>query len=147
VTGVWLVLGALLAAAVASELALRGTKLQTGLGRVLIAWAAVYLAVLYPMFAYGDTGPVPFTIFWGGAFLSWFGVRSHIESSILLRMLYLLRQKSLGESELLAAYTAQYGPDMRIQELLRGKMATRQGEGLSVTPKGKGILRVVALLR
>src|SRR6188474_3195737 len=124
-TGLWIVALALVAAAVASELALRGTKLQTGLGRVLVAWTGVYLAALYPVLFHGQTGLIPFTIFWGGAFLSWFGVRSHIESSILLRMLYLLRKKSLSESELLTEYTSLYGPDMRFEELLRGKMASR----------------------
>ena len=145
--GLSIVAVALFVAAVASELVLRGTKLQTGLGRVLVAWAVTYLAALYPLWAYGDTTPLPFTIFWGGAFLSWFGVRSHVESSILLRMLYLLRDRPLSESELLAEYTAQYGPEMRFEELLRGKMATRNGDVTSVTPKGKTILRVVSLLR
>jgi len=146
-TGLAIVALALLAAAIASELALSGTKLQTGLGRVLVAWGSVYLAALYPVLFHGGIGLIPFTIFWGGAFLSWFGVRSHIESSILLRMLYLLRKKSLSEAELLAAYTSLYGPEMRFEELLRGKMATRSDGVTSVTPKGKTILRVVSLLR
>lgn len=147
-SGLLIVAAALLASAVASELALGGTKLQTGLGRVLMAWTGIYLAALYPLWEYGGVGPIPFTIFWGGAFLSWFGVRSHIESSILLRMLYLLRTKpELSERELLAEYTSHYGPDMRFEELLRGRMTVLRDGVTSVTPKGKTILRIVSLLR
>jgi hypothetical protein len=114
---------------------------------VLVAWGGVYLAALYPVLFHGQIGVIAFTIFWGGAFLSWFGVRSHIESSILLRMLYLLRKKPLSEAELLAAYTALYGPEKRFEELLRGKMALQSDGVTTVTPKGKTILRVVSLLR
>jgi hypothetical protein len=132
---------------VGSELVLRGTKLQTGLGRVLLVWATLFLAGVWPLFRYGDTGPVIFTLFWGGAFLSWFGVRSHIESSILLRMLYLLRQKPLAEAEVLAKYGAHYGEAMRVEELLRGGLTVKVGDVTTVSNKGKTILRVVALLR
>jgi hypothetical protein len=145
--GLLVVAALLLAAMTASEMALRGTKLQTGLARVLVVWAAVWLAGLYPLLRYGDVGPVVFTIFWGGAFLSWFGVRSHVESSILLRMLYLLRGKPMTEAQLLETYSSQYGEAMRIEELLRGRMAARNGEGMTVTPKGKAILQVVSRLR
>lgn len=145
--GIWMVAGALLLVMIASELALRGTKLQTGLGRVLVVWAMLYLFAVYPLFHYGDIGPLPFTMFWAGAFLSWFGVRSHIESSILLRMLVLLRERPLSRAELLAKYAGHYGEQARIDELVRGRLAVREGAGLAVTAKGKGILRVVDLLR
>lgn len=144
--GVLLVFVALLVVMATSELALRGTKLQTGLGRVLVVWAGIYVLALYPVMTLGQIGWVPLTIFWGGAFLSWFGVRSHIESSILLRMLYLLRKRPLSESELVHEYTTHYGQDMRLQELFRGKLA-ESGLKPSVTAKGKSILRIVDLLR
>jgi hypothetical protein len=146
-TGVWIVLLLLLATMVGSELVLRGTKLQTGLGRVLVVWATVFLVGVWPVFRYGETGPLIFTLFWGGAFLSWFGVRSHIESSILLRMLYLLRGRPLSEADVLAKYGSHYGEAMRVEELLRGGLTVKNGDVTSVTPKGKTILRVVALLR
>ena len=146
--GLGLVLAALLVVMTLSELALRGTKLQTGLGRVLVVWTLVYLVSVYPVFSYGGTGPIPFTIFWGGAFLSWFGVRSHIESSILLRMLFLLRKQALSKTDLLATYNSQYGPGLRLEELFRGNMATKDAtDKVSVTGKGKSILRVVEMLR
>jgi hypothetical protein len=86
-------------------------------------------------------------VFWAGAFLSWFGVRSHIESSILLRMLYLLRKNPTTEATLLAAYEALGGEGKRREELARGGMMTMAGDRVVVTPKGRAILRVVSMLR
>lgn len=146
-TGILLVLAALLVVMVLSELVLGQTKLQTGLSRILVAWTLVYLAAIYFVVQYGNVGILAFTIFWGGAFLSWFGVRSHIESSILLRMLHLLRQGPRDEAALVSAYMAIGGENVRLEELLKGGMATREGETFSVTPKGKTILGVVAKLR
>jgi hypothetical protein len=146
-TGVWILALALLIVMAGCELALGGTKLQTGLTRALAVWAVVYLLALFPLFRYGGTGPFPFTIFWGGAFLSWFGVRSHIESSILLRMLYLLRRGPMTEAALVAAYASNFGEGTRREELLRGGLAVKEGDRLSITPKGRTILSVVAKLR
>jgi hypothetical protein len=90
---------------------------------------------------------VALTIFWGGAFLSWFGVRSHVESSILLRMLYLLRRGSMTEEQLVADYASHYGQAIRIEELVRGGLASRTNGKLSASAKGKAILGIVARLR
>jgi hypothetical protein len=144
--GLLIALAGILAAMVGSELALHGTKLQTGLSRVIVVWGLVYLAALYPAYRHA-TGPLALTVLWGGAFLSWFGVRSHIESSILLRMLYLLRKAPLPEASILSAYGAHYGEAMRIEELAKGGMTSKEGERTIVTPKGKTILRVVSMLR
>ena len=137
----------LLVAIAGSELALGGTKLQTGLGRVLAVWGATYVVSGYSLARHGDIGPVAFTIFWGGAFLSWFGVRSHIESSILLRLLYLLRRHSMTETQLLAEYGSHQSEAIRVEELVRGGLASRTSGRLSASPKGKAILRIVAMLR
>jgi hypothetical protein len=147
VSGLLIALGALVLAMIGSELALGGTKLQTGLSRVVMVWGLVYLLALYPSFRYGGTGPFALTVFWAGAFLSWFGVRSHIESSILLRMLYLLRKQPTTEPTLLAAYEALGGEGKRREELARGGMMTMAGDRIVVTPKGRAILRVVSILR
>jgi hypothetical protein len=148
-SGVGLLAVSMLAALAGSELVLRGTKLQTGLARVLCVWAAVYLGALYWLFTGGRLSPFAFSIFWGGAFLSWFGVRSHVESSILLRMLVMLRQRGMSEEQLVAEYTSRHGEVARIEELCRGGLAQRQTEGaaLCVTEKGASILRLVAKLR
>jgi len=135
------------AAFVGSEVVLRGTKLQTGLTRVLAWWALVYAGVIALLLAQQQISPVAFTILWGGVFLSWFGVRSHIESSILLRMLVLLRQQPLTEAQLVARYTSRFGEAVRLDELCRGGFAEHVRGTVSVTRKGQRILRAVAALR
>lgn len=134
-------------ALVASESALGGRKLQTGLSRVLVLWGAIGAAlVLHFAFARG-AGMLVFGVFWSGAFLTWFGVRSHVESSILLRLVFLLRGGGQQPEALLARYEALYGPEQRLEELLRSGLAEREGEGLRVTPKGRRILAAVDWLR
>jgi hypothetical protein len=143
------VLAVLLALAVSmmgSELALRGTKLQTGLVRVVAVWAAVYAGLLVCLLIPGTAGALGCTIFWGGAFLSWFGVRSHIESSILMRMMFLLRKKPMTEEELVTDYESHYGETLRMEELRKGKLLRQQTEP-AITSKGRFILRVVSFLR
>lgn len=137
---------ALAVALAGSELALRGTKLQTGLMRVLAVWAIVYAGLLGYMITCGSTGVIVFTLLWGGAFLSWFGVRSHIESSILMRMMFLLRKKALTSDELVHEYEAHYGESLRMEELFRGRLLERQ-DRVQITPKGRIILQIVAMLK
>jgi hypothetical protein len=146
-TGLLIVAAALLIAAMGSELALRGTKLQTGLGRVLAVWAGVYLPTIALLVIGGSISPFSFTLFWGGAFLSWFGVRSHIESSILLRMLNLLRPRPMEQAALVAEYLELCGQSARTGELLRGGLAIENAGKLVVTDKGRKILAVVEKLR
>lgn len=142
-----IVLIALLVAAIGSELALRGTKLQTGLTRVMFVWAGVYVPAVVFLVVTGGASAFSFTVLWGGAFLSWFGVRSHIESSILLRMLYLLRRGPMEQSALVSEYLELCGQGARTEELLRGGMATSNAGQLVVTDKGRKILAVVEQLR
>jgi hypothetical protein len=133
-----------LVAMAGSELVLRGAKLQTGLTRVLALWAVVYLIAIVWFVRAGDAAVLAFTTFWGGVFLLWFGVRSHLESSILLRMLVLLRNRSMSDGRLLDEYAALYGEPMRVAELSRAGMIR---DGMRVTPKGKAVLFVASKLR
>jgi hypothetical protein len=137
----------LLVTLVGCEVVLRGTKLQTGLSRVLVVWGALFLVTLLALVAAESLSAVVFTIFWGGAFLSWFGVRSHIESSVLLRMLVLLRHEPLTESMLITNYMQLYGEAARLRELCQGGLAKRVGQTVIETEKGRRILDVVARLR
>jgi hypothetical protein len=145
--GLAMVAAALVIAAIGSELALQGTKLQTGLGRVLVVWAGVYLPVVSVLAISGGVTPFSFTVFWGGAFLSWFGIRSHIESSILLRLLYTLRRGPMEQADLIAGYLARSGQSARREELMRGGLAAERAGQLIVTDKGNRILLVVDRLR
>jgi hypothetical protein len=138
---------ALLVVVIATEFLLGPAKLQTGLPRVLAAWAAVYFIVMYFFLGLTNIDSVAFTIFWGGAFLSWFGIRSHVESSILLRMTYLLRHGPLTDAELVAKYNSQFSEATRIDELVRGGLLIRTRDHLAVTPNGKMILAIVDKLR
>jgi len=142
-----IVVVALIAAMWISELALRGTKLQTGLVRVLAAWGSVYALTLGYTLLRSGISPIGFTILWGGAFLSWFGLRSHAESSILLRMLVMLRRGASSDEELVARYVSLYGETARIDELCRGGLAQKARGSFTVTAKGSTVLRVVSKLR
>jgi hypothetical protein len=145
--GLAMVAVALLFAMAGSRLVLHGARVQTSLGRILGVWAAVWAAALYPVSRYGGIGIVTLTIFWAGAFLSWFGVLSHIESSILLRMVYLLRRQPMTEAQVVETYSSQCRPGMRVEDLLRGGLATQNAGVLTVTGKGKAILRLAERLR
>ena len=138
---------ALISAFLLSEIALRRTKLQTGLARVLVVFVLVYIVSLWVLLRFTQTGFIAFTIFWSGAFLSWFGVRSHIESSILMRMLFLLRHSPLSAREMVDEYESHYGESLRMEELFRGALLRKEGDGSNITTKGRIILRIAGWLR
>ena len=144
---VFLIIGGFVGAVLLSEIALKGTKLQTGLTKVVLVHAAVAGLVLVYLLITHRTGWLALLIFWAGAFLTWFGVRSHMESSVLLRMLFLLRRSSIPEKLLLEEYESHYGEAQRLEELFRGALLERTTAGVVVTPKGKFILRAVSLLK
>src|SRR5262245_10841224 len=102
-------IGGFVAAMILSELALRGTKLQTGLARVLLVHFLVAGSFLLYLMLQHRPEWIAVVAFWAGAFLTWFGVRSHMESSILLRMLFLLRKSSVSQSRLIEDYQTHYG--------------------------------------
>jgi hypothetical protein len=134
-------------AVVLSELALGPLKVQTALPRLVGVWGVLGVLVMAHFALVRGSGALVFGVFWAGAFLAWFGVRSHVESSILLRMLYLLRSEPLSGDQVVAAYEAQYGPQQRIDELLRGGLLERSGGGYRVTAKGQRIVAAVDRLK
>ncbi|HEY7162350.1 MAG TPA: hypothetical protein VH815_13880 [Acidobacteriota bacterium] len=142
-----LVVAAFFACIVLCELVLKGTKLQTGLVKVFIVHAFCWIALLIFMVTNSEGGIIAMTIFWAGAFLTWFGVRSHIESSVLLRMLYLLRRQPVSADQLLSSYHSHYGKELRIEELIRGGLLESGSSELHVSKKGNLILRMVQLLK
>jgi hypothetical protein len=144
---VLIIVGGFVVAVVFSEIALNGTKLQTGLARVILVHATVAALVLIYLLWTGRMLWVALIIFWSGAFLTWFGVRSHMESSILLRMLYLLRRGWMEQDHLLKEYEAHYGESQRLEELFRGELLEKTPSGVVVTEKGKFILRIVSFLK
>lgn len=141
------VLAGFLICLVLSELVLGKIKVQTGLARVVAVHFVCWCATLAYMLLTGKAGVVAVTGFWAGGFLSWFGVRSHAESSILLRMLYLLRQGPMTADQWLELYHSHYGPDLRMEELFRGGLLERTADGVVVTMKARRILKAVEWLR
>lgn len=147
-TLITLTIAALLAAMIGCEVALGPTKLQTGLMRTVGVFGVVGALVLLYLLFTRQAAAVPFAIFWSGAFLTWFGVRSHIESSILLRMAYLLRAHPMRPEELLEEYDKVYGANQRIEELFRAGLVIRQPSGtIEVTAKGSKVLSAAERFR
>jgi len=146
-SGISVATAAALIPAIGSELTLQGRKLQTGLARVLVVWVAGFAAAAGWLVRGGHAGLAAFAVFWCGAFLLWFGVRSHAESSILLRMLFLLRQRPMTDAELAAEYASLYGESMRLAELRRGGLVVKDSDGVRVTPKGRVVLLFASKFR
>jgi hypothetical protein len=138
---------AVLIAAAGSEFMLRGVKVQTALTRVLAIWIVSYAAAALWLARQATAGLAAVTIFCSGAFLVWFGVRSHLESSILLRMLFLLRNGPMSDLQLVDEYLAVHSESMRIAELCRGGLVAEGRDEMRVTAKGKVILTFASKLR
>jgi hypothetical protein len=134
-------------AVVLSEVRLGGYKLQTALARVLPVWVVIGVMIMAHFAAARGSGAFVFAVFWSGAFLTWFGIRSHVESSILLRMLHLLHGREISSSDLVHEYESLYGPRQRVDELVRSGLLELVPEGFRVTPKGERILAAAAWLR
>jgi hypothetical protein len=134
-------------AIVSSEMLLRGIKIQTALSKVLAAHLFWFAIVWIYMVQTNGFSVITLLIFWAGAFLTWFGVRSHIESSILLRMLYLLRSHPRKESDLLKDYELHYSEASRLEELFRGGLLSKNSGEVMVTPKGRFIASVALHLK
>lgn len=133
-------------AVVWSEVSLGGRKVQSAVPSLVKVWGILGAMIMAHFFMARGGGALVFGVFWAGAFLTWFGVRSHIESSILLRMVYLLREEARSGEQLVGAYDGQYGPEERRQELLRSGLAEPAGAGLRLTEKGQRILAVAEWL-
>jgi hypothetical protein len=134
---------------ISSDLLLRSRKIQAALGRVVIVQAIGLVAVVAVLSHSHELGLVSVVIFWSGAVLTWFGLRSHLESSILLRMVHMLRERPMTGPDLIARYRSYYGQAHRIDELQRaGLLTTDQARAaMTPTPKGRLIARLVSRLR
>src|SRR5262245_31569168 len=117
-----ILIAAFLLAILSSESVLRGTKLQTALLKVVGIHMFLFAGVGFYLFFTLHLSFVVLSIFWIGAFLSWFGVRSHLESSILLRMLLFTRSGPLTETELLSRYQSHHSEASRLEELFSANL-------------------------
>lgn len=140
-----LIFGFLLAV-LSSELVLKGTKLQTTLLKVLGIHLFWLITISICLNRFLQFSFVVVFLFWAGAFLSWFGVRSHLESSILLRMLFFIRKEPMTEKDLLLKYENHHSEASRLEELFRANLLERSPDGIQVTPKGRRILAAASFL-
>ncbi len=135
--------GGFVASACASEWFI-GRKLQSALGRVLCLHVAAFIASL----CFTETvGAAAAFVLWTGMFTAWFGIRSHVESSILLRMLHFLRDGHATRDEMLGRYDRHDGQAARIEELVRAGLIRRTSDGILPTRKGRFVARIAARLR
>ena len=134
---------------VCCEVLVRPRKLQSALGRIALLHGLVLTSFAGFLGAHGIMRPVPVAIFWSGALLFWFGFRSHIESSILLRTIHLLGRNPMTRDQLNTLYNARYGRTERVEELIRAGLVSRDRGRMIVFPTRKGVMiaRLVLWLR
>lgn len=139
-------LAGFLLAVLICEVPLRFAKIQSALSKILI----IHLVVAIFTYRFILSSPVSvssFLILWMGTFLTWFGIRSHMESSILLRLLLLLKKSPMTATELLEIYEKHHGIALRRKELIRGGLLEQNADRLQLTQKGRLILTLVFYLR
>lgn len=133
-------------AVLSSELVLKGTKLQTALLKVLGIHLFWLIAISICLNRFLQFSFVVVFLFWMGAFLSWFGVRSHLESSILLRMLFFVRKEPMTEQDLVLKYENHHSEASRLEELFRANLLERSSNGFQITSKGRWIATAASFL-
>jgi hypothetical protein len=129
----------------AEALLLRGRRAQSGLGALLALHVAVAAGWCLAAGRLLGAPALPIALLWAGAWLLWLGVRLHIESSILLRMVRLLRDAPLPAAELLTRCESQYGVAARLRELERGGFVRRDGERFALQARGRAVAALVGL--
>jgi hypothetical protein len=128
------------------ELLLQRAKLQTRFTRILMAHILFAVGGMIFLHRLYGIHSLAVAVFWLGGFLSWFGIRSHVESSILIRMIFLLRQQPMRPEELIIDYKRHYSSALRLEELQRSGLLDRKGNQLQLTKKGECVLRIARLL-
>jgi hypothetical protein len=141
-----IVVGAFALATALGQALLRGGKVQSHSGLL----AAVHLAVALPVLGVlalrqhaGLVGPI---LFWTGAGLTWFVVRSHLEGSILLAMLDDVEQGCGDRSALVRRYRARGGFTARLGALHEAGVIRDEAGEARVTRKGRMVLAFFRLL-
>ncbi|MCI0444240.1 hypothetical protein L0152_13645 [bacterium] len=128
------------------EIPLRFAKIQSALLKILFIHFMI-ASLTYIFLLSLSVNLSSFLILWSGAFLTWFGIRSHIESSILLRLLSILKPAPMTSAELIKAYEKQHGIAVRREELIRSGLVEAKTDGFRLTSKGRVILAIASFLR
>jgi hypothetical protein len=139
-----LVLGGAFALSVCALEVLVTRKLQSALGVIALVFGAGLAAALAFVRGVGVPGVL---VFWSGLAACWFGVRSHIESSILINLLHRLRDGPAARDDLLEGYLRRHGEEARLDELVASGLVARTPDGILATAKGRFVARLAARLR
>jgi hypothetical protein len=139
-----LVLAGFTTATLLSQLLLGGRKVQERAGWVAVVQGAIAAVVLALGSRWLAVSPFEPAVFWLGAALSWFVVRSHLESSILLAMLVDVSAGCGKREELLQRHAGE-GFARRVEGLRRAGLIDQQGQDPAVTGRGRVVLALFAL--
>lgn len=128
--------GAFVLAIALPEAWLRRSTMLAQLPKVVVMHACFAAPATVYLLASGAGSAGALWVAWAGAFLIWLTVRSHISSSILLRMVHMLWQGPLSASELTARYELDHGSEHRARQLrsaglTRGEAQTLAGRALA----------------
>jgi predicted transcriptional regulator len=135
-----------LLAPIGAEIVLKGRRLQSNVKRVVPLYIVMALCCI-TIGAYTHyPHPIVILMYWCGYFLTWFGIRSHLESSILLKMLTTLQKSSLSRDELMKAYLQSYSIRSRITELENSGLLESKKDIVSITTSGKKLLSIIDFL-
>lgn len=144
-TEIALTLGAFLLGVLVSEVLLGGGTTQSATTPILGVQSS-FAGLVSVWLVRDGLSPVPALLFWSGALLAWTGIRLHIESSILLRLVYLLWSRGeLTSAALLSLYEGRHGIGARLAEIERGGFAEIEEGVALVTPKGLRVARLMTL--
>lgn len=138
-TAIVVILFAFLVAMGIGEIVLVRQKVQFAAASLALVHGVIFMMTTICATALGEVAPVSVLLFWAGAFLLWLGIRSHIESSILLRMLYLVKESnnSMARSALVHLYDQHHGADPRLLELEKSGFIARRSGRVEILAKGR----------
>ena len=116
------------------------SKLQSNLFLVLGFAASGFIPLVFIL---PGIHFVVLAIFWLGLFLAWFGIKSHIESSILFRIIFLLKKSPSETPESLNdKYKKENGPGVRLSELVKGGFLDSFDSSYSLRTKGMAAAKI-----
>jgi hypothetical protein len=132
-----LVTGAFTLATALTQRMLQGRKVQSRIGMISFVHLGIALPLLLGLRLWLDADLVGPVLFWAGAGLAWFVVRSHLENSILLAMLEYVAQGFGDRDDLLHYYNARHGFLVRLKELNATGLISDDGREPPVTWRGR----------
>lgn len=107
---------------------MRGATMLSRLPRVILLHAASLSATAVAFLLLDLGRPTALAVFWAGAFSCWLTARSHVSSSILLRMTAMLADGPRPADALADDYQRTHGADHRRRQLATSGFVTTAGQ-------------------